>query len=110
MDGKQLLTPLWYNLESTIRVPGSHGYQQSDNHSKCQYMPFVVLNIVAVYRRVYPFKKGQNAGCGWLGGRGGSCFIINDQNKFCFFRVSFFQRRLFSNLYAKCLSTEQLSM
>ncbi|KRZ88656.1 hypothetical protein T08_15600 [Trichinella sp. T8] len=28
MDGKQLLIPLWYNLESTIHAPGSHGCQQ----------------------------------------------------------------------------------
>ncbi|KRY44784.1 hypothetical protein T03_9612 [Trichinella britovi] len=30
MDGKQLLIPLWYNLESTIHAPGSHGCQQSN--------------------------------------------------------------------------------
>ncbi|KRZ17391.1 hypothetical protein T11_18556 [Trichinella zimbabwensis] len=45
MDGKQLLIPLWYNLESTIHAPGSHGCQQSNvgTRSKYQYMPRCTL-------------------------------------------------------------------
>ncbi|KRY58775.1 hypothetical protein T03_1350 [Trichinella britovi] len=37
MDGKQLLIPLWYNLESTIHAPGSHGCQQSNVGTRRNY-------------------------------------------------------------------------
>ncbi|KRY99650.1 hypothetical protein T11_14126 [Trichinella zimbabwensis] len=39
MDGKQLLIPLWYNLESTIYAQDLHGCQQSNvgTCSKYQY-------------------------------------------------------------------------
>ncbi|KRZ65117.1 hypothetical protein T10_130 [Trichinella papuae] len=45
MDGKQLLIPLWYNLESTIHAPGSHGCQQSNvgTRTKYQYVPRCTL-------------------------------------------------------------------
>ncbi|KRZ69068.1 hypothetical protein T10_5212 [Trichinella papuae] len=45
MDGKQLLIPLWYNLESTIYAQDSHGCQQSNvgTRSKYQYMPRCTL-------------------------------------------------------------------
>ncbi|KRY74434.1 hypothetical protein T4B_7511 [Trichinella pseudospiralis] len=75
MDGKQLSTPLWYNLESAIHSPGSHGCQQSNvgTHSKYQYMhcdalchnknsppTFAVLNGTEIC------KSGR-----WLGSSGG---------------------------------------
>ncbi|KRZ64259.1 hypothetical protein T08_16307 [Trichinella sp. T8] len=44
MDGKQLLIPLWYNLESTIHAPGSHGCQQFNEH--IQYVQHILLNGV----------------------------------------------------------------
>ncbi|KRY43803.1 hypothetical protein T03_427 [Trichinella britovi] len=37
MDGKQLLIPLWYNLESTIHAPGLHGCQQSNVGTRRNY-------------------------------------------------------------------------
>ncbi|KRY09578.1 hypothetical protein T12_4594 [Trichinella patagoniensis] len=37
MNGKQLLIPLWYNLESTIHAPGSHGCQQSNVGTRRNY-------------------------------------------------------------------------
>ncbi|KRZ00591.1 hypothetical protein T11_239 [Trichinella zimbabwensis] len=45
MDGKQLLIPLWYNLESTIHAPGWSGCLQSNlrTRSKYQYMPRCIL-------------------------------------------------------------------
>ncbi|KRY22548.1 hypothetical protein T12_10681 [Trichinella patagoniensis] len=62
MDGKQLLIPLWYNLESTIHAPGLHGCQQSNvgtrrNYHKehIQYVQHILLNtpnISSVYRYI----------------------------------------------------------
>ncbi|KRY04482.1 hypothetical protein T12_2710, partial [Trichinella patagoniensis] len=46
MDGKQLLIPLWYNLESTIHAPGSHGCQQSNVGTRRNY------HISSVYRYI----------------------------------------------------------
>ncbi|KRZ35267.1 hypothetical protein T4C_13175 [Trichinella pseudospiralis] len=45
MDGKQLLIPLCYNLESSILAPCSHACQQSNvgTQSKYQYMPWCTL-------------------------------------------------------------------
>ncbi|KRY24151.1 hypothetical protein T03_3010 [Trichinella britovi] len=37
MNGKQLIVPLWYNLESTIHAPGSHGCQQSNVGTRSKY-------------------------------------------------------------------------
>ncbi|KRY27831.1 hypothetical protein T01_10358, partial [Trichinella spiralis] len=42
----------------------------------------VSLCLVAVHRGLYPFKKGKMARCGWVGGRGGSFFIINGRDGF----------------------------
>ncbi|KRX13584.1 hypothetical protein T07_380, partial [Trichinella nelsoni] len=54
----------------------------------------VSLCPVAVHRELHPFKKGKMARCGWVGGRGGSFFIINGRDGFRFFRALLFQKRL----------------
>ncbi|KRX66777.1 Zinc finger CCCH domain-containing protein 10 [Trichinella sp. T9] len=56
-----------------------------------------------VHRGLYPFKKGKMARCGWVGGRGGSFFIINGQDGFRFFRAPLFQNRLFFNFVGQVL-------
>ncbi|KAL1236671.1 Highly reducing polyketide synthase fogA [Trichinella spiralis] len=45
MDGKQLLIPLWYNLESTIHAPGLHGCQQSNVGTRRNYQLFSAENL-----------------------------------------------------------------
>ncbi|KRY06868.1 hypothetical protein T12_8159 [Trichinella patagoniensis] len=37
MDGKQLLIPLWYNLECTIQCPSSPGCHQSNVGTRSKY-------------------------------------------------------------------------
>ncbi|KRY23174.1 hypothetical protein T12_7069 [Trichinella patagoniensis] len=56
-----------------------------------------------VHRGLYPFKKGKMARCRWVGGRGGSFFIINGQDGFRFFRAPLFQNRLFFHFVGKVL-------
>ncbi|KRY37504.1 hypothetical protein T01_15936 [Trichinella spiralis] len=50
-----------------------------------------------------PVKKGKMARCGWVGGRGGSFFIINGQDGFRFFRTPLFQNRLFFHFVGQVL-------
>ncbi|KRZ51172.1 hypothetical protein T02_4669, partial [Trichinella nativa] len=44
-DGKQLLIPLWYNLESTIHAPGSHGCLMSNIGTRSSLMLEPAANI-----------------------------------------------------------------
>ncbi|KRX86243.1 hypothetical protein T4E_4087 [Trichinella pseudospiralis] len=61
----------FYNLESTIHVPGLHGCQQSNVGTRSEYQQFQVSHCpVVVHRELYPSEKRKMAGCRWLGGRG----------------------------------------
>ncbi|KRX20143.1 hypothetical protein T07_6611 [Trichinella nelsoni] len=67
MDGKQLLIPLWYNLESTIHAPGSHGCQQSNVGTRRNYQDippqqFAQEDLVQLTTAVNS-PRGQLAAC-----------------------------------------------
>ncbi|KRZ54302.1 hypothetical protein T02_10460 [Trichinella nativa] len=55
MDGKQLLIPLWYNLESTIHAPGSRGCQQFNvgTRRNYQYMFRFTSNKLLMARNTF---------------------------------------------------------
>ncbi|KRY24641.1 hypothetical protein T01_671 [Trichinella spiralis] len=62
MDGKQLLIPLWYNLESTIHAPGSHGCQQSNvgTRRNYQYMFRFTSNKFLIARNTFRTYRRNN--------------------------------------------------
>ncbi|XP_003376889.1 DNA topoisomerase 2-alpha [Trichinella spiralis] len=61
MDGKQLLIPLWYNLESTIHAPGSHGCQQSNVGTRRNYQYMFQFTSYKLLMARNTFTKQMNS-------------------------------------------------
>ncbi|KRX40098.1 hypothetical protein T06_10010, partial [Trichinella sp. T6] len=99
MDGKQLLIPLWCNLECAI-----HGLGDQDLQVPTMIGQFwVLLCPIPVHRGLYSFKERKIARCGWLGGCGGSFLIINGRDGFRFFRALLFKKRLLFHFVGQVL-------
>ncbi|KRX33426.1 hypothetical protein T05_178 [Trichinella murrelli] len=60
MNGKQLLIPLWYNLESTIHAPGSHGCQQSNVGTRRNYQYMFRFTSYKLLMARNTFRQGNS--------------------------------------------------